>query len=267
MYRGFNLDLSNQIKNENFTKIGKEIFVENKKTVKNKLDDYLLENSSLNGTKIIEDWFPSLKSHIFLSHSHKDEELAFLVAGLLKQQFDMITFIDSAIWGYSNDLLKMIDDKYCRNIDNENYSYEKRNYSTSHVHLMLSTALNKMIDNCECIFFLNTPNSLTTNNEISKMSNSPWIFSEISTTSIIRKKTPIRLMRETKVFSNKEMTALNESMQEKLNIEYNIELSHLTNISGQEFLDWVDDSAYSPENALDKLYKRYRLNKKFYTNE
>ncbi|MCC5439660.1 hypothetical protein [Clostridium botulinum] len=47
----------------------------------------------------------------------------------------------------------MIDNNYCFNKDTETYDYIKRNYSTSHVYIMLSTALSMMIDRAESIFF------------------------------------------------------------------------------------------------------------------
>jgi len=31
----------------------------------------------------------------------------------LKYEFDIISFIDSCAWGYSDDLLRMLDDEYC----------------------------------------------------------------------------------------------------------------------------------------------------------
>lgn len=63
--------------------------------------------------------------------------------------------------GVCRQFIKKIDDKYCVSyINKENYDYKKRNYSTSHVHTMLTVALSKMIDKTECIFFINTPESL-----------------------------------------------------------------------------------------------------------
>ena len=58
-------------------------------------------------------WFPQIKADIFISHSHKDEDLALALAGWLKVSFGLTAFIDSCVWGYANDLLKMIDYKYC----------------------------------------------------------------------------------------------------------------------------------------------------------
>ena len=51
--------------------------------------------------------------------------------GWLYESFGIKSFIDSSVWGYANDLLKLIDDAYCLNLEgtNKSYNYEKRNYS------------------------------------------------------------------------------------------------------------------------------------------
>lgn len=263
MYRGFNLKIPSEL-NSSSLETGRSIKKITNDSVKKSLDSFLLNNGSLDGTKIIEEWFPEIKSHIFLSHSHKDEEKALIIAGLLYEKFKIWTFIDSTVWGYSNDLLKKIDDLYCLNSDGLNYNYDKRNYSTVHVNLMLSTALNKMIDNSECLLFLNSPNSISTSTEISQKTNSPWIFSEIATTKIIRKKTPQRLKRETRFFSTEGVKSLNEDALSQLNVEYDLELSHLSTLNMSDLESWFRTFATSPEQGLDNLYEQHPINKKFF---
>lgn len=107
----------------------------------------------IDGTKLQENWFPTKhKFNVFLSHSHNDKQLAIALAGFLKDKLGLNAFIDSCLWGYSNDLLKEIDQRYCRHRNGVSFDYNKRNYSTSHVHMMLSIALSRMIDNCEAVF-------------------------------------------------------------------------------------------------------------------
>lgn len=262
MYRGFNLKIPNDL-NTSSIGTGRQISKINNDNVKKSLDSFLLDNGSLDGTKIMEEWFPEIKSHIFLSHSHKDEEKALIIAGMLYEEFKIWTFIDSTVWGYSNELLKKIDNQYCIQPNGEMYDYDKRNYSTAHVHLMLSTALNKMIDMSECLFFLNSPNSISTSTEISQKTNSPWIFSEIATTKIIRKQTPQRLKRETRLFSTEGVKMMNESALIKLNVEYDLELSHLSTLTAVDLAKWYTTSANSPEEALDNLYEQNPINPKF----
>lgn len=48
-----------------------------------------------------------------------------------KFKLNLNTFIDSCLWGYSNDLLREIGKKYCKYSDGVPFDYNKRNYSTS----------------------------------------------------------------------------------------------------------------------------------------
>ncbi len=43
----------------------------------------------------MDNWFPSIKSDIFLSHSHKDEDTALKIAGYLKNNHKLEVFVDS----------------------------------------------------------------------------------------------------------------------------------------------------------------------------
>ena len=176
---------------------GKVIY-KDKEQIKNVLREFLNYEGELEANKIIEDWFRSGEYDIFLSHSHKDEELAIAIAGMLNEKFGLKVFIDSQVWGYIYDLQKEIDDEYCKNEGEKNsYSYNKRNVSTSHVHLMLSNALRKMIDSCDFFFFLDSQNSLKYVNINSEDATfSPWINLEVEITNTIR----IKKIKETKIF-------------------------------------------------------------------
>jgi len=55
--------------------------------------------------------------------------------------------------------------------DGKIYDYELRNYTTSHVHMMLSTALTEMIDNTECIMFYNTSLSVSLVDDLQTIKN------------------------------------------------------------------------------------------------
>lgn len=251
MYRGFNLKIPENLVTEYYEK-GLEIYDQHLTDIKATLDQFLLDDNSLSGTKIIENWFPQINAHIFLSHSHADERKAIQLAGILHEKFDLITFIDSCIWGYSTDLLKEIDNNYCLNPSGKTYNYQKRNYSTSHVNLMLSTALNKMIDHCECTFFLNTPNAISSEDAVSK-TKSPWIFSEIATTQTIRRKRPYRPKLSLNKFSKG--GPLNENARESLSIKYDLELSHFSEITLNDLSNWINLTAASASDALDNLYR------------
>jgi hypothetical protein len=155
MYRGFNLKIDNV--NSGFYDFGLQVYEDLKAPMRKTLKDFVSVNGVLDGSKLQEHWFPQINADAFISHSHKDERNAICIAGWLHHTFGITAFIDSCIWGFAGELLKMIDDAYCLNSGGKTYSYEDRNFSTAHVHMMLSTALQMMIDKTECLFFLNTP--------------------------------------------------------------------------------------------------------------
>lgn len=247
MYRGFNLELD--WKSEEFYKKGLALYQSDNITVRSTLKDFAYTDGTLDGSLMQSNWFPQIKSDIFISHSHRDEKQAITLAGWLYETFKIKAFIDSCIWGYSDDLLKIIDKKYCLQ-DDGYYNYTKRNYSTSHVHMMLSTALTMMIDKTECLFFLNTPNSISTNEVVDK-TESPWIYSEIAMTQMIRQTVPRRrLIQETKYFSKGGV------VNESLKIKYDINLSHLSDIDRSTLVSWEEkNNSTNAGSALDILYK------------
>jgi len=266
MYRGFNLLLEkNYFKKDLFEylqEVGLDRLLCQKTTIEKIINSFIKDDASLDGSKMQANWFPQIKADIFISHSHKDEKLALALAGWLQEAFGLTIFIDSCVWGYANDLLKMIDKKYCYQEETSTYNYQKRNYSTSHVHMMLSVALTQMIDNTECLFFLNTPNSITPDTIINK-TESPWIYSEISISQLIRKKElqEYRIMEQ-----NESLKTFSED--KKLNIQYDLPTDHLVDINGYVLRKWEETwkdigisnkyPQYSENlriHALDKLYE------------
>lgn len=254
MYRGFNLKLNKStycnFEKDYYFEKGSEIQEKHKSEIKKKIERYIKNKKVLSGDYIMDNWFPvEDKYDIFLSHSHNDLNLAYYIAGILKEECGLEVFIDSNIWLNCNDLLKTIDYEYCKTGTNK-YSYECRNYSTAHIHMMLMASLNRMIDNTECLFFLNTPQSVSTESIENSETYSPWIFSEIETSRIIRKKIPERRKNNVrKVFSN-----LNENMD--MLIGYRTDLDHLTKMTNSDFCNWVNACKLKmKEKSLDELYE------------
>ena len=259
MYRGFNLDLNWQSKyDEQFFDAGNKLFEVNEAIVKATLKNFALNDGTLDGSKMQSNWFPKVQADIFISHSHKDRKRAIALAGWLNVTFGIKAFIDSCIWGYADDLLKLIDNKHCYKKETNTYDYNLRNYSTSHVHMMLSTALTMMIDNSECLFFLNTPNSISTSDIVSK-TESPWIYAEIAMTQMLRQNIPTRrLVQETKYFSKGGV------INEQLKVQYDLDLTHLTDINVDTLISWQKNNTKTNANdALDKLYGLKPVNKNF----
>ena len=152
--------------------------------------------------------------------------------------------IQKMVWGDADDLLKKIDDIYCRKDRTKTYDYNMRNNSTSHVHMMLNMALMQMIDKTECLFFLNTPNSICLD-DIKTCTLSPWIYSEIGISQMIEKKKQKRIKR----ISNN----LNES-KKNLSIMHNVDLSHLAKIDARILKQWKELPMQNTD-PLDELYR------------
>lgn len=251
MYKGFNLTLTRADKMD-FMDISSqdiELYSSGLHELRSNLLDKVSSNIDLTDetgiidvTKLKNNWFPENNYDVFISHSHNDVLIAQRIACWLKNEFDIDAFIDSTVWGYSNDLLKKIDDSYCVLSENKKtgrktYDYDKRNYSTSQVNLILSSALHDMIDSCECIIFLNTENSISVVNTIKNKTNSPWLYDELQTTRLINKKVPKRLLLETEI---RQSDSLNKSSNELPPFQHDVtqELTKLLKITKDDLVTW-----------------------------
>ncbi len=248
MFRGFKVE-SLSIPGENFQK-GLELFEANKIDIQRRLKNSIFSTSVMDGSAIQSNWFPQIDAHIFISHSHDDKDMAIALSGWLWRNFHIKSFVDSMIWGYANELLKQIDDSYCLNEDKTAYDYNIRNYSTGHVHMMLSTAWVTMIDKTECIFFLDTKHSVSVQPvENIKKTKSAWIYFEIATMQLVQKKQPIRqLLESQKTFSEKEL------IKKSLEVTYTLDLDHLSELKSSILNKWAERKYSLPEDALDALY-------------
>lgn len=246
--------------NRHLTK-GSELFATHEKEVQECLGEYITEDGVINGTALKEHWFSISHKDIFISHSHCDLNRVKAFAGWLYECFGLEAFIDSCSWGYCDDLLNKIDKKYCYDPKRKTYDYQLRNYTTSHVHMMLSTALTEMMDNTECVIFFNTPNSINMADELEKIEKkskkettiSPWIYHELSMTTMLRSKRPQRKEKIIEHFA--------QDARDRLTIQYDVkkaleEMITLTDTALSQWNDnWKKRPIKVPEEALDELYK------------
>lgn len=145
------------------------------------LTTFLRKPKELNGEKLVQAFFPCDEEYdIFLSHSHNDQEAALKLKTFLSS-LGFKVFLDSEIWGSADKLLKDIDNEFCRiNEKDEVFSYEKRNFSTTHVHLLLTSALGEVIKNSSVFIFVESKSTVS----IDEINNtnytySPWIYQEL----------------------------------------------------------------------------------------
>ena len=245
----------NVIKNDVYQKnvnLGSQISSNLQSQIKKDLDRFILPDQSIDGSQMQKEWFPQVTCDVFISHSHQDKEYALFLAGWLKSNFKIESFIDSCVWGYSKDLQKTLDTKYSTPLySNPSKYYDSVTYTASHVHMMLTNAISFMMDKTECFIFLNTPNALKTFEKADK-TESPWIYTEISLSKILRENRPLRPLEETVYFHADGDTV----KVPKLKVKYNLDLAHLTPLSvSQLFKDLIGKNFDTKFKALDALYK------------
>ncbi|PMO38463.1 hypothetical protein BCT10_23020 [Vibrio splendidus] len=260
MFKGFNVDLES-LTSLNYSTNYKSQLKANKEKIQKSLKDFLLTDGSIDGEKLKQEWFPNIQNtHVFISHSHKDLELAEGLASWLYDRFQINSFIDSHVWGYANDLLKELDNKYALFPQGNSYSYEVRNETTSHVHMMLSNALNEVIDATECLLFLNTDNAIK-NIALSDEADdhrtaSPWIMSELVTSNIIRKKENVIRSRAILKAANESISM--EAMDEarRLVIQHKAPVDHLSKLTYEDLKVWgeITSKRNIKYDALTVLY-------------
>lgn len=245
MYSAFQMSLTEDDKDflEQYYQSGKSFFTMQSQKVRLTIDSCLNKDGSLDAARVEDDWFPSIKEDIFLSHSHQDEYYVIALAGFF-ESLGMSTFVDSAVWGYCNDLQKEIDDKYCWKKESKTYSYERRNNSTAHVHAILMGALMKMIDNTECLIFVNTPNSMDASDIKMDVTRSPWIYSELLMTQVIRKSEPIRKGQ-----------AFFEARHDGLEMTFPVDLSEMNELSIDNIIDAYNEKNEVGKKLLDRIYQ------------
>lgn len=256
MYRGFRI-AEDDLPSARYIVDGRRIYQEMKRDALPVLERFILKNGALDAEQMKAAWFPHVDAQIFISHSHADKRLAEGLAGWIYQRTGIRAFIDSCVWSHAQDLLDQLDEKYCTNDRDGKIIYKPHVEASAHVHMMLNTALTKMIDHCECMFFLETTNS-TIKNNLQTKTNSAWIYSELAFSQLVRKKIPTRtlLTEQLKLFSGK--PNLNESLKEQLRIEYLLELDDLMPLESDDFFSWDyrchAQHLHSSIHKLDHLY-------------
>ncbi|HEX4053865.1 MAG TPA: hypothetical protein VHX86_06340 [Tepidisphaeraceae bacterium] len=259
MFKGFNLEGFDEgfIKPKYRAELierGTTVTAANQADVQRTLATIATNKAVLDGAKIQESWFPQVTADVFLSHSHSNEDLILMLAGWLDDRFGLKSFVDSAIWGYAGTLLRTIDDKYCWQRESETYNYQLRNKSTSHVHMMLTTALGMMIHKTECLLFVNTPEAIATSEVVAgPQTYSPWIYAELTMAGIVEEVEPDRLNEKLMKFAAKGMITENDEWDGVL---YTIRhLDRLQRITRQTLHDWGNKCEVRGEEALDVFYE------------
>ncbi|MCF5167558.1 hypothetical protein GIW45_26910 [Pseudomonas congelans] len=252
MDRGFNLSINAAPYPVDSTKVG-AYKAANKKLVDD-LAQLMIDEDTFDASLILNSLFPAVHADIFLSHSSADTNIAIQIALELQETCGLSVFIDSVIWGSIYDLLKAIDNKYCRREGQTIYDYDDRNRSTAHVHMILTTALQRMIDQTHTIIFMNTEQSISLKHSVNEEQKtlSPWIHMELSFSTLVRRRSRYKMVTESKRAMDK------VASNEQLNVAHDAPTGHLSYISESDFRRWMlQASSLKGSNAIDLLYSDF----------
>lgn len=254
MYTAFNLkiNLDDLSWGNEYIKIGKQNKENLSDFVKRELDSFILSDEIIDGEKLSEVWFKTKEYDIFISHSHNDADLALALSGWLKKEFNLKVFLDEVVWGSADELLRKLDDKYSYQKDTGTYNYRRRNFTTSHVHAMLSAAIQSVMDKSEAIFFLNTEESFPAISNVleenSKYTLSPWIYQEVMNAKLLR---PIKWYE----YRNKSVLSHSvcESVSDNLKIAYKIPLNDFKMLDKSVLSNWHEQYSINRSRSCGAL--------------
>lgn len=247
MYRGFNVKITSIQNSDLMSRKYRFRHFEDNKSIRatfvKPIESYLTEGMNFDGESIRQGWFPSdRKFDIFISHSGNDKKLAFALADWLERTFGLSCFIDSLVWSHYESLQEKLDEFYAKKyrlVYDEKFRY----HVYQNIDLMLNTSLMEVMNKCECLFFLNTPHSIQPNKMNQYLTNSPWLFSEISMFNHIEKSEPSRRRSRAVGFSQ-----ANESK-----ILHLVDLSNLTTLNLMSLNKW-ESLTNEYDHPLDVLY-------------
>jgi len=240
MYRAYEFKVDPDIQDslfKGYTKIGQERLDKDAESISELLSE-VVKDGTIDGSTLMEKYFPALRKDVFISYSHHDQNLAYSFAGFLQRNFGLTVFIDSLFWGSADKLLKEIDQIYCFQPASNTYNYKKRNITTSHVHAMLTSAIMKAMDQAEIIIFLSTPGAVLQISEAVKNGNndstlSPWIYEEVLLTTMLKVTDWSEYRSEQRFDENALM-----HYDRKMEIAYKLPKEKLIPLTNEQILEW-----------------------------
>ena len=249
MYRAFNVTLESNkylgYANAQQYENDKSISIQNLRRIINSKD-------MLQAYEIKKLLLPSKRYDIFISHSHKDLEIAKGLSGYLNALCGVSCFIDSLYWGNIDELQEELNRMHLHKDEatgKKYFDHQSTMEVAKHANMILASALTEMIDNCECVFFLNTDNSVIRGTEaISKNETySPWIYHEVFTTTIIQKKQRSKF--------NESYQFRDNAIKQIPDISYGLDLSGMTVLREEDIFEWeIKINSNKDKHPLDVLY-------------
>lgn len=212
-------------------------------------------DGTIDGSKLSALTFPFDRKNydVFISYSHNDiNDALFLYSWL--SFCGLNCFLDGTIWNSADKLLEKIDKKYSRpDNGSSGYDYEKRNFSTSHVHTMLSMAMLEAINRSECCILLNTDQSVPLKTGIEQKTLSPWIYQESQFINYVKPQIPPRfqtLHRRTVMFC--EGCEARVYVNDSLKASYTLNLKNYTTLNSSDLFGFYGKGIQQLNNIYEK---------------
>ena len=157
------------------------------------LADYIVDSVVIDAKKVIDLLFPEVDADVFISHSHKDVNLAAQLALDISDKKGMGVLVDYCVWGSSAQLLKIINDRFCKVRGSTYYDYEKVMRTSEHVNVILTSALQRMIDAASNFIFLDSECSLIQGGvwKDEVRTDSAWIHMELKFSELLTERRPV----------------------------------------------------------------------------
>lgn len=213
-----------------------------------KIEQHLFSDGNLDAEAIEKEWFPEIDAQVFISYSSSDKRWAKYLAKWLYVNYGIKSFVDSMVWDHVNNLLKNLE---CPIIKNNAYDYNALNQVSAHVHMILSTAITKMINKSECFIFIKTPNSIVNEDK----TPSPWIYHELSMAKYLPQIEPIRMRNRGLVTEDTKCASLN-----LIQIFYHTPLEDLKSLTIKDIMAAGQGlETMVAEAVLDQLYRNKRV--------
>lgn len=270
MYKGYHFSMANELPSHYFLRAEeyKRIGRAQKEMAQKVIQEKILSGKwVIAGDKTESEWFPQLKKHVFISHSHKDEDGALLITGLLKERLGIDAFVDSAAWGCYRELAECLYEAARGRYISLSSSQKDllRSSATEHAHCMLSKSLIQMMDRCECMFFLDTKASVGLNNiGTSDYSTfSPWIYTEIEASRVLRRR---KYQRSFAKVANESLRSFAMDEAPRVEVVYPLNLEHLDRLSPKGLFQWIAQAEEKKRRLIDDQYRPYKLLDELYAN-
>ncbi len=276
MHSGYKINLSKSLFGKEYAhykKAGQHHLrghCENMRKIVSQIEKFI-EASNKSSDKMFQKFsFPTIAADVFILCSHADMDCVNALAGWLKENFDLNVFVDANLWNYADASL------VSRNNIHSNASETTVNNPidkcAQNMDFMLMAAVEKIIDDVECVILLEQEESENIYKSSSEAAHtlSPWIFSEIFCSQIIRKK-PLAFYREYS-YADTCLTAESADMRLSFDIIYDMENGNLIEIDNVHLMQWLKEKKLCESECfyyLDILYqitdsKRFYIEQKRY---